>query len=155
MHPYDLPLSLRIASGWYAMSRRWQPEDLTLEMRARIVDSPHQPVSPKGPVHKFGARECFADNQRFDSKLEMDCYHRLKILRAAGAIRYFTRRPVFQLPGGVKHVVDFMVVIAGREPIFGDAKGYDYPTGKLKRKQVADLYGVDIQLWKKPEGIVV
>lgn len=137
------------------MVYRWKDEDLTPEMRSRIVGSLHQPISAKGPsAHKYGAKECWADNQRFDSKLEMACYERLKLLKTAGVIRYFTRRPVFQLPGGIKHVVDFMVVVAGKEPLFGDAKGVDHPTGKLKRKQVADLYGVAIELWTKPERIM-
>lgn len=127
-------------------------EDLPAHIRDQIATSWRAPVSSKNR-HKYRAREGWEDNQRFDSQLELKCYQHLKLLKFAGVIKYFTRRPVFYLPGGIKHVVDFMVVVENREPIFGDAKGCDLPIGRLKRKQVLELYGVKIHVWSTPESI--
>jgi hypothetical protein len=129
---------------------RWKAEDLTPEMRARIVGSPHQPVSPKGPAaHKYCAKEVWVDNIRFSSKLEAQHYKLLKLLKTSGEIRYFLRQVKFHLPG-TTHLVDWMVVLESCEPVYLDSKGYDLPMGRLKRKQVLELYGVQIHVWTSP-----
>lgn len=131
------------------MSHRWNLSDLPAETRARIVDSPYQPISPNGPkAHKYGAREVWIDNIRFGSKLEAGHYEQLKLLKSAGVIRAFTRQVPFWLDGGVKHVVDWLVIQDGKPPLFAESKGSDLPMGRLKRKQVKAKHDIDIVLWK-------
>jgi hypothetical protein len=128
---------------------RWKQSDLPPSVRARIVESAHQPISSKGPAaHKYGAKEVWVDNIRFSSKLEAEHYKILKLLKASGEIRYFLRQVKFHLPG-TTHLVDWMVVTDG-PPAFLDSKGYDLPMGRLKRKQVLELYGVQIHVWTSP-----
>lgn len=128
---------------------RWKLEDLPADTRARIVGSMHQPISPNGPkAHKYGAREVWVDNIRFGSKLEAGHYEQLKLLKAAGEIRTFLRQVPFSLPGGTRHVVDWMIIRDGQPALFAESKGSDLPMGRLKRKQVKDIHGIDILLWK-------
>ena len=129
---------------------RWNESDLPAHIRAQIVESPKQPISPKGPAaHKYGAKEVWVDNIRFSSKLEAAHYQELKLLKAAGVIRYFTRQLRFDLPGGIRHFADWLVVLPNREPLVAESKGSDVPMGRAKRKQVLALYGVEITLWRK------
>lgn len=131
------------------MSHRWKPEDLTADQRARIATPFNVPFSSNAPrEHKYKAREVWVDNIRFGSTLEAEHYKQLKLMKAAGVIRYFLRQVPFYLPGGVRAVVDWMVVRDG-VPLFADSKGYDIPLGRLKRKQVKELFGIDILLWTK------
>lgn len=132
---------------------RWKESELPAHVRAQIADSPRQPISPKGPAaHKYGAKEVWVDNIRFDSKLEAEHYKKLKLLKAAGEIRYFLRQLVFHLPGGARHRVDWMVVRDGA-PLYLESKGCDLPQGRMKRRQVKELYGIEIQLWTSPTGL--
>lgn len=127
---------------------RWNPEDLTPEIRSRIAgNSWNRSFSEKAPNPKYKNRAAYVDGFKFDSQLEARHYEQLKLLRAAGEITLFLRQIPFFLPGGVRHLVDWMVVPKEGSPLFADSKGHDLPLGRLKRKQVKDLYGVDIQLW--------
>lgn len=89
----------------------------------------------------------FVDNKRFDSKLEADYYRELKLRRAAGEVLWFIRQPMFDLPGGVRYRADFLAVLATGGVEVTDAKGFDTRESTNKRKQVAELYGVTVQLW--------
>lgn len=129
---------------------RWRPEDLTPEQRSRIANPWNAPITAaSAKAHKYKAKAFWVDNIRFGSTLEAEHYQQLKLLKAAGVIRYFLRQVVFHLPGGTKHVVDWMVVMDGREPLFRESKGYDVPMGRLKRRQVKELFGIDILVWTK------
>lgn len=128
---------------------RWKESELPAHIRAQIVGSPKQPISPKGPAaHKYGAKEVWVDNIRFGSQLEAEHYRQLKLLKQAGEIRTFLRQIPLMLPGGIKHVVDWMVIRDGKPALFCESKGADLPMGRLKRKQVKDVHGIDIILWK-------
>ena len=97
--------------------------------------------------HKYGAVRCERDDIKFPSKLERDCYDWLQILKDQGKIRLFLRQIPFDLPGKSKHSVDFCV-FTEENVLFVEAKGRDLAMGKLKRKQVEDLYPVDIHIAK-------
>jgi len=119
--------------------------------------------------------EC--DGIQFDSQLEMRRYKELKLLKAAGEIKYFLRQVPFHLPGGITARIDFMVVHwirtgtadADVNPIGWCAIVYEdckAPAGKRskgryndadrvgvnKRKQIKALYGVEVKLVTKARG---
>ena len=107
----------------------------------------------KRPVrHKFGAIKCERNGIKFPSKLERACYDLLLILQKRGDIRMFLRQVAFDIPGSAKHVVDFGV-FTEESVLFIEAKGRDLPMGKLKRKQVEELFDIDVHVAKTPSEL--
>lgn len=100
----------------------------------------------KPPQRKYRNIPIFVDGKRFDSKLESRCYIWLTVLRKVGDILWFIRQPSFDLPGGVRYRADFLVVTTKIVYVL-DAKGKDTQESKNKRKQVKELYGVEVVLW--------
>ena len=110
--------------------------------------------------------EC--DGIEFDSQLEMRRYKELKILKAAGEIKYFLRQIPFHLPGGIVSRVDFGVVYPSGQAQLGhelviieyeDCKAKPHKRSNdhdrvsvNKRKQVKALYGVTVKLIHKARG---
>lgn len=123
---------------------RWKESHLPAHIWAQVAVSRESPKA----AHKYGAKEVWVDSIRFGSRLEAEHYQQLKLLKAASLIRYFTRQVRFDLGGGVRHFVDWMVVCHSCEPLFADSKGVDTAMGRAKRKLVKDRYGIDIVLWK-------
>lgn len=113
--------------------------------------------------HKYHAQATVVDGIRFDSKLESERYKELKLEVAAGTVRYFLRQVPFHLPGGVRYVVDFMIVrplncgsadsdinaLKWCQVEYEDCKGAQTAEGKNKIKQVFALYGVVVRLVKR------
>jgi Protein of unknown function (DUF1064) len=112
--------------------------------------------------------EC--DGIQFDSQLEMRRYKELKLLKAAGEIKYFLRQVPFHLPGGITARVDFGVVYPhftedGELTEFERIEYEDCKAGMgkrskgryndadrvgvNKRKQIKALYGVVVKLVTK------
>ncbi len=67
------------------------------------------------------------------------------IARDAGEC-WFLRQPTFHLPGGVRYVADFLVVwrTYGTRVVAEDCKGMKTPVYKMKKRQVEEIYGIDI-----------
>jgi hypothetical protein len=53
------------------------------------------------------------------------------------------------LPGGVRHFIDYVLFHVDDTVEFVEIKGRDLPIGKMKRKQVEDLYNIDITVITK------
>lgn len=102
--------------------------------------------------HKYGAIACERDGIKFPSKLERNCFDKLKSLQNQGKIRMLIRQIPFDLPGGFKHVVDFCVFTA-EHVLFIESKGRDLPIGKLKRLQVEELNDIPIYVVKDSSEI--
>jgi len=102
--------------------------------------------------HKYGAIACERDGIKFPSKLERNCFDKLKSLKNQGKIRMIIRQIPFDLPGGFKHVIDFCVFTA-EHVLFIESKGRDLPMGKLKRLQVEELHDIPIYVVKDPSEI--
>jgi hypothetical protein len=81
----------------------------------------------------------------FDSKREMNYYRLLCQAKIAGTIKFFLRQTRFDLPGGVKYYADFTVFYSDGRVEFVDAKGMRTPVYVVKRKQVWEIYGVEIK----------
>lgn len=97
---------------------------------------------------KYRNQPVIVDGIRFDSKAEARYYSQLKIRKLAGDIKFFLRQVPFDLPGGVKYRLDFMVFENDDTVRCVDVKGTQTQMFKLKKKQVESLYPVEIELVK-------
>ncbi|HBL23936.1 MAG TPA: hypothetical protein DDZ40_07430 [Deltaproteobacteria bacterium] len=96
--------------------------------------------------HKFRAKPSEADGIIFASKKEMDYYRELLLRKKSGEVLFFLRQVPFHLPGNVRHVIDFVEFWSDGTVHVVEVKGYDTPLGKLKRKQVEDIFPVTIEV---------
>jgi hypothetical protein len=124
---------------------RWTEADVAA-LRAR-QQNPNWSVGQTTKAHKYHAQGQTVDGIHFASKLEARCYELQKLRVAAKELKFFLRQTPFHLPGGVTYRCDFFCVFThgGIEVI--DAKGVDTQEGRNKRKQVKELYGVEVILW--------
>jgi hypothetical protein len=126
---------------------RWTEADLA-QVIARS-QKPGMSVAAVNKAHKFHAKGTNVDGLHFPSKLEARCYEEQKFRRdITHEVLWFICQVPFRLPGSVTYRLDFLCVLANGGVELIDAKGYDTDIGKLKRKQVEQLYGVDIKLWR-------
>lgn len=94
--------------------------------------------------HKFHARPTELDNIKFASRKEARYYKELKLRQQAGEVLFFLRQVPFHLTGGVKYVCDFQVFLSNGTVEFVDIKGMETDIFKLKKKQVEELYPIEI-----------
>ena len=99
--------------------------------------------------HKFNARKTECDGIKFDSKLEGSYYTLLKALERSGNVVFFLRQVPFHLPGGTTYRVDFQVFWSSGDVTFDDVKGMMTKEFIRNKKQVEDLYPVEIRVIKK------
>jgi hypothetical protein len=100
----------------------------------------------RSPRHKFRAKPSDEDGIRFASKKERAYYQGLKLRQKNGEVLFFLRQAPFHLPGNVRHIIDFIEFWADGTVHFVEIKGFDTPLGKLKRKQVMDLYPINVEV---------
>jgi len=104
----------------------------------------------KRPVkHKFSAQRTELDGIKFDSKLESRHYTNLKRLQRSGELLFFLRQVPIHLPGKTKYVCDFVEFWADGRVEFTDCKGMETETFKLKKRQVEELYPINLNIVKK------
>lgn len=96
--------------------------------------------------HKYKASPCETDTIKFGSKAEAAYYNRLKFLKQSGEVIFFLRQVPFDLPGNTKYFVDFQVFYADGSIAFIDVKGMSTPMFILKKKQVEELYPIEIEV---------
>lgn len=99
--------------------------------------------------HKFGAIRCERDEKKFPSRLERSYYDKLKLRQKNGEVIFFLRQIAFDLPGGIRYFSDFLVFLSDGSVEFIDTKGRDTQLSLNKRKQVEELYPVEIKIVKK------
>lgn len=95
---------------------------------------------------KFKNKKTVVDGWLYPSKLQAQCKQDLDLMQAAGEVLWYIEEVPFRLPGHAVHRVDFLVVTPRGVRLI-EAKGRDHPMGKLKRRQVEEIYGVKIELW--------
>lgn len=98
--------------------------------------------------HKYNVgpkEERTRDGILFDSIMEADFYEELKLQLRAGVIISFERQAPFDLPGGRKYLLDFMVVTADGDIHYYDVKGATTQVYRLKKAMVQDIYGITIE----------
>lgn len=97
---------------------------------------------------KYRNVKTVVDGITFDSKAEARYYGELKLLQAAGEVRYFLRQTPFHLPGGVTYRADFLVFYPdGREAVV-DVKGVITKEFAIKKKLVEATYPVKVEVVK-------
>ena len=109
-------------------------------------------------AHKYNARKTTIDGITFDSMAEARRYSELLLLERAGEIAdlemhpRFEIQPAFTLPSGekfaaVRYEADFRYVDKRTgERIVEDVKGVETPVFKLKRKMMAHVHGISVQV---------
>jgi hypothetical protein len=97
---------------------------------------------------KMGNIITIVDGIRYHSKAEGRYAANLNNLVKAGAIKFYLRQIGFDLPGHSRHFVDFLIFYPDGTWKFVEAKGRDLPLGKLKRRQVEELYGIKVEVIK-------
>jgi hypothetical protein len=111
-------------------------------------------IIPKESKHHAKITE--ADGIKFGSKREAKTFRDLQARQHIGEIDFFLLQVPFLLPGKTdtgrrfKHYLDFITfkaVGAGTYRIeYIEVKGRDLALGKLKRRQVEELYNIQIQV---------
>jgi hypothetical protein len=99
--------------------------------------------------HKFSAQRTTVDDINFDSKIESRYYQNLKMLQRSGELLFFLRQVPIHLPGKTKLVIDFVEFWKDGNVVFTDVKGVETETFKLKRRQVEELYPIEINVVTK------
>ncbi len=115
---------------------RQKLEEMLANGSATIANAPKK--------NKYNATRVAIDGINFASKAEGDFYIQLKILQAAKKISHFFMQVPIHLPGGIKYVLDFLVVGMNGELTYFDRKGFRTPIFILKKKQVEALYPIKI-----------
>lgn len=95
---------------------------------------------------KYHAERTEYNGIRYDSKREARYAAELTLRVQAGEIKGFIVHVPFHLPGGAVHRVDFGVMELDGRVSWVEVKGKDLPMGKLKRRQVEDLFGIVVEV---------
>jgi len=94
--------------------------------------------------NKYKAKAVYHDGKRFASIKEGKRYLELKMLKESGVVKYFQRQTPWDLPGGIRYLLDFQVKWSDGSETFEDVKGMRTEIYKLKKKQVEALYPITI-----------
>ncbi len=97
-------------------------------------------------ANKYSAKLTVVDGITFHSQKEARYYSALKLRKQAGEILMFLRQVPFQLPGNTKYFVDFQEFHSDGSVHFIDVKGQMTEVFKLKKRQVEELYPVEIEI---------
>lgn len=119
------------------------------EVPASTLKRKHRPRFRRSPPE-----DRTEDGIVFASKVELKRYRELKVSRAAGAIKWFIRQPMFDLMGA-KYTADFLIVgthgtvsVEEVKPSNISPRFRDEALRRWRRnaKQVKAVYGVDVKL---------
>ena len=132
-----------------------QLREAGVNVEASLAKERGRPRSSDVPFHKFNVRpgdERTFDGIKFDSKLEMNAYKKLKEYGIP-----FTRQPEFILQERfefeghiirpIKYVADFQLVQAGDQsckPVVLDMKGMKTYDFMIKRKLLLHTHGIEV-----------
>lgn len=115
------------------------------------------------PKAKYGNVKRQVEGITFDSKGELDHWMTLNLRMAAGEISNLKRQvrfvlcPPIRLAGegrasAITYVADFQYDENGKT-IVADYKGFDTPMGRLKRRLMAHIHGIDVLIISKRSTI--
>ncbi len=95
--------------------------------------------------NKYHAKPKEVEGIRFASTKEADRYATLKCMQNANEITGLQRQVKFKLVG-CNYFLDFMYFdYASKQMIFEDVKGVRTPTYKIKKKQMKEIYNIEIK----------
>lgn len=98
-------------------------------------------------MSKYKNTRCEVDGFKFASKLERDFYLACKAWKQQGYIHDFEMQTVFNLHGGIKYKLDFLICCGTPgDPIrckkrYVEVKGYFTQVARLKKKLFEADYG--------------
>lgn len=101
-------------------------------------------------LNKYHAKQTMIDGITFPSKLEANRYQELKLLERAGLIHGLVRQAKYTLIEKSKHgreicyIADF-VYTEGNKTVVEDTKGFKTPVYNLKKRMMAEKYGILIK----------
>lgn len=98
--------------------------------------------------NKYHAIKTERKGWKFDSKLEARYFDYLNKLQNEGEIDFFLRQVPFHLPGKTVYRADFLIFFANGTVKVVDCKGIETETFKIKKRQVEELYPVEIEMVK-------
>lgn len=93
---------------------------------------------------KYNSKFTRVDGILFHSKKEADRYSELVLMRMGGSVIRFHRQVIFDLPGGVTYVCDFLIFYTDSRVVYEDAKGFRTREYIDKKKMVEAIYKVTI-----------
>ena len=99
---------------------------------------------------KYHAQPVFVDGYRFDSKREAARWKQLTYMQMAGVITALRRQVQFILIDksehgrAIRYIADFVYIQDGHE-VVEDAKGVQTDVYRLKKRLMAERYGITIQ----------
>lgn len=119
------------------------------------LDLDGHPLRGKGTGRrsKYGAVRTEYNGRTYASKLEASFARRLDELKAAGVVLGWVPQMRYDLGAGIAYAADFLVMYAEGENRVIDAKGYETPEFRLKRKLFRERYGFDLDVLKNPAHI--
>ena len=129
------------------MGRRFKGWENIKVNPAGYVDSATY-VDEDKPEQKYHNVPTIIEGIRYSSKREGKYAEQLNLLKKAGAIKFYLRQVGFDLPGKIRHFVDFLIFYADGTYKFVEVKGRDLPMGRLKRHLTEELYGIKIEVVK-------
>lgn len=106
-------------------------------------------------MSKFHNKDCDYDGHHFDSLAERDRYVELKLMQEMGVIEGLELQKKYVLvPKGrytsgkayaeISYIADFVYKYNG-EIIVEDVKGYKTDIYRMKKKMMANVYGIEVQ----------
>mgnify|MGYP001599522917 FL=1 len=101
---------------------------------------------------KYHAVPTVVDGIRFASKREAAAYSELKLLEKVGAVANVELQPRYEIEvNGRKicdYVADFRYLDGGKfgKLTVADAKGFQTPVFRLKRKLMSAVFGIEVRL---------
>ena len=106
---------------------------------------------------KFGAKKTIVDGITFDSKWESERYGQLKAMERGGIVTDLELQVKYDIIINdikiCKYIADFVYKEESPDgkikEIVEDAKGFETPEFKLKKKLMKAVHGIDIYLSKK------
>ena len=106
---------------------------------------------------KFGAKKTVVDGITFDSKWESERYGQLKAMERGGIVTDLELQVKYDIVINdikiCKYIADFVYKEESSDgkirEIVEDAKGFETPEFKLKKKLMKAVHGIDIFLSKK------
>ena len=126
-------------------------DDLPDVAKAAYIEQHGDPKAAGQPrPNKFSAEPVVIDGKRYDSRREAAFHNSLKLLHKAGDIVWWMEQPRLLLPGPTWYFPDFIVLVgplceacAGLLRII-DTKGFKTPMYRLKKRQVREIYSIEI-----------
>jgi hypothetical protein len=94
---------------------------------------------------KYGNKKIVIDGIKFDSTKEGEYYEKLKLAKKSGELINFYMQVPFRLPGKTTYWLDFLEIWKNALIRHVDVKVIETAVFKIKKRQVEEIYGIEIE----------